>query len=460
VPLHSVIPAPAHVERAPGGPFRLSPGVAIAAPCSVANVAARLAELIGGRVAADGEAAAIVLELERGPGLGGEGYRLDAGGAGIRLRATTPEGLFRGAHTLAQLAAGGDVPALAIRDAPRFAWRGAMLDVARHFRPVAEVQRFLDLMADHKLNVLHLHLTDDQGWRIAIGSWPRLATGPGGAYSHADYAAIVAHAAERFVTVVPEVDVPGHTHAALVAYPELAADGVPRAPYAGTAVGFSSLRTDLELTYRFLDDVVRELAAMTPGPYVHLGGDEASSTSQDGYASFMARAHAVVAAHGKRMVAWEQVAGAPLQAGAVVQHWNTPALARAAVRQGARVVMSPAGHAYLDQKYDASTTLGQDWAGHVEVRDAYDWEPATLIPGIGEDDVLGVEAALWSETLATLADIDYMALPRLPALAEVGWSPRSARGWDGFSERLAAHAPRWRAAGARFHRSPQVRWGA
>jgi hexosaminidase len=406
--------------------------------------------------------------------LGGEGYRLRVTADGARIDAATPEGLFRGAHTLLQLVPVDGpriLPSVEIEDRPRFPWRGAMLDVARHFLPPRDVMRFIDHMAQYKLDRLHLHLTDDQGWRIAIGAWPRLAEhggqtavggGPGGFYTQEEYAAIVTYAAERFVTVVPEVDTPGHTHAALAAYPELTGSEEPLEPYTGTNVGFSSLRADLDITYRFFDDVVGELAALTPGPWLHLGGDEARSTSREDYVTFLERAQAIVTEHGKRVVGWEELGAVPLAEGAVVQYWNTrdahgPELARSTVANGGRVLMSPAGRTYLDMKYDRSTRLGQDWAGHVEVRDAYDWDPATLVEGVDEADVIGVEAALWSETLTSLADVEYMAFPRLPAVAEVAWSP-AARDWEDFRARLAGHAARWDAQRIGFHRSPQIQW--
>jgi hexosaminidase len=177
----------------------------------------------------------------------------------------------------------------------------------------------------------------------------------------------------------------------------------------------------------------------------------------------MERVQPVVAAHGKRLAGWEEVASAPLADGAVVHYWNTAGprgheLARAAVAQGAQLVMSPADRVYLDIKYDAETPFGQDWAGHVEVRDSYDWDPAALVDGVGEEAILGVEAALWTETLTTLRDLETMTFPRLCAVAEVAWSPQAGRDWEDFRARLAAEGARWDAAGVAYHPSPQVDW--
>jgi hexosaminidase len=326
----------------------------------------------------------------------------------------------------------------------------------------------------YKVNVLHLHLTDDQGWRIAIDGWPRLTGvggstavggGPGGFYTQRDLAAIVSHAAARHMTVVPEIDVPGHVNAALASYAELTCEGRSPALYTGIGVGFSSLCVREPVTYRFLEDVIGQVAALTPGPYLHIGGDEANSTSREDYITFIGRVRQIVQAHGKRMVGWEQVAVAPLPGTAVAQYWSgasgsDPAAdnARAAVRQGVQLVLSPANRVYLDMKYDAGSRLGQDWAGPVEVRASYDWDPATLVDGVSERSVLGVEAPLWTETLASPADIEQMAFPRVAGAAEIGWSPASARSWPGFRARLAAQGPRWTALGVEFHRSPQVPW--
>ena len=403
--------------------------------------------------------------------LGPEGYRLEVRGGEARIDAEGDAGRFYAQETLRHLSAGGAPPDVSIADRPRFAYRGVMLDVARHFFGVADVCRLIDHAAAYKLNVLHLHLSDDQGWRLAIDAWPRLtefgaqlAVGgdQGGFYTKDDYRAIVRYAAERFVTVVPEIDTPGHTHAALCSYPELAG-GAESSPYTGTDVGFSSLDAHDELTYRFLDDVFGELAALTPGPYLHIGGDEAHSTSHDDYLAFMARVQPLVAKHGKRLVGWEEIASAPLGAGSLVQYWNTMGerghdLARAAAAQGAQLIMSPGDRVYLDMKYNAGTPLGQSWAGHVEVRDSYDWDPATLVDGVPEAAIAGVEAPVWTETLRTLRDVETMLFPRLCAAAEVAWTPQEQRDWEDFRARVAAEGPRWDAAGVAYTRSPQI-WG-
>ena len=341
---------------------------------------------------------------------------------------------------------------------PRYEWRGVMLDVARRFLPLADVKHFVDVVARYGLNRLHLHLSDDQGWRIEIRSWPRLAEvggatevggGPGGSFSQDEYAELVAYAAKREIVVVPEIDLPGHVNAALVAYPELAPAGYDAKPYTGTDVGFSTLDVTSERVYEFVDDIVRELAELTPGEYLHIGGDEVFEISREQYVGFVERACEIVRSHGKRPIGWEEIARTRLEPDTIVQHWKEPELAARAVEQGASVIMSPGSRTYFDHKYDATTKLGTQWAGHIGVRDAYDWDPG---------DVLGVEAALWSETLASRDDLEFMAFPRLLALAEVASTPQHDRDWDDFRARLAAHGEELEAIGVNYFRSPEIDW--
>jgi hexosaminidase len=424
-------------------------------------------------------AGSVVLTLVPGDrSLGDEGYRLRVEAERVTLSARRAAGLFHGVQTLRQLlpaavesetASGGPwlLPRVAIHDRPRFAWRGLMLDVARHFFGVGEVERLIDLIALYKLNRLHLHLTDDQGWRLAIRSWPNLTRvgartavggGPGGHYTRRDYARIVACARSRFVEVVPEIDMPGHVNAALASYGGLTADGVAPDPYTGIEVGFSSLAIRNEATYAFVDDVVREVASLTPGPYLHVGGDEPLSTDPADYRYFVERVQRIVRAHGKRMLGWEEVARARLRRTSVVQHWHDSGLARRAVEQGAKLVLSPASRAYLDMKYTRDSPLGLEWAGTTSVRKAYEWDPATLVDGVSESDVLGVEGALWSETIDTRAGLDHLLFPRLLGLAEIAWSPAAGRSWRDYRVRLAEHGPRLAARGVGFHPAPDVPW--
>jgi hexosaminidase len=421
--------------------------------------------------------------LESDASLGDEGYTLRCGPEGITLAAHKPAGLFWGIQTVRQLLPPAieapvqqlgpwHLPAVQVRDTPRFSWRGAMLDVGRHFFSVDDVKCYIDHLAHYKVNRFHLHLAEDQGWRIEIKTWPKLAEiggstqvggGPGGYYTQEQYAEIVRYAQSRYMTVVPEVDMPGHTMAALAAYPELSREGIMPSLYTGVDVGVSSLNTHSELTYKFVDDVIRELAILTPGPYIHIGGDEAYKTPESDYIPFMERVQAIIRNYGKIAVGWQEIAKCSLLPSTVVQFWtvggNGAELARRAASQGASIIMSPASKTYLDMKYDQTTALGQKWAGFVEVQTSYEWDPATFIAGLPEDQVLGVEAPLWTETVCTLGDIEYMAFPRLPGINEIGWSPLPGRGWEEYRLRLASHAARFQQMGIGYYRSPQVSWG-
>ncbi|MFD7322817.1 beta-N-acetylhexosaminidase [Streptomyces sp. NPDC059875] len=493
-PLGQIVPAPASV--APGGqPYTITAATRIRVDedsrqsRAVADYLAGLLRPSTGHplpVVDEYEAVGgIRLRLTRDAALGDEGYRLQSGRSGITLTAHRPTGLFRGVQTLRQQLPAAvekrtvqpgpwQIAGGTITDTPRYAYRGAMLDVSRHFLTVDQVKRYIDQLALYKINKLHLHLSDDQGWRIAIDSWPRLATyggstqvggGPGGYYTKDDYKEIVRYAASRHQEVVPEIDLPGHTNAALASYAELNCDGVAPPLYTGTNVGFSSLCVPKEVTYDFVDDVIRELAALTPGKYLHIGGDEAHSTTHVDYVAFMDRVQPVVAKYGKTVIGWHQLTGAAPAQGALAQYWGldrtSPAekeQVAAAARNGTGLILSPADRVYLDMKYTKETKLGLAWAGYVEVQRSYDWNPAAYLPGAPAEAVKGVEAPLWTETISTDAHIDQMAFPRLPGVAELGWSPAETHDWERYKVRLAAQGPRLTALGIDFYRSPQVPW--
>lgn len=410
--------------------------------------------------------------------LSGEAYELRIGPDSILLAAGTPEGAFRGVQTLRQLlpAASNDtlaaypiwvIPGGSIEDRPEYGYRGAMLDVSRHFFSVGDVKKFLDVMAYYKLNALHLHLTDDQGWRIEIKSWPRLAAvggqtevggGPGGFYTQEQYAELVAYAAGRFITIIPEVDMPGHTNAASVAYPVLNGNGKTPEPYTGTQVGFSTLDARKDTVYQFIDDVVREISALTPGPWFHIGGDESHVTKPADYKYFIERVVPIVRKHGKIPIGWDEIATAQLEGEAVAQFWADAENAERAVAQGMKILMSPARKAYLDMQYDSISRFGLHWAAYIPVDSAYAWSPASYAGGISREHILGIEAPLWSETITEMAELEYLAFPRLPGYAEIGWTPDSLRNWEEYKVRLARQVPYFRRMDIRFYPSPRVPW--
>ncbi|WP_337026796.1 family 20 glycosylhydrolase [Microbacterium sp. LB16] len=428
-----------------------------------------------------------------------EGYTLEIGDRAVIVGADEA-GVFYGVQTLLQLLRqdddGWSLLGADIADSPRFARRGVMLDVARHFFGVDDVKRFIDSTSALKFNHLHLHLSDDQGWRVHIDSWPRLtelssassANGdPGGFYTKDDYREIVAYAAARHMIVIPEIDLPGHTHAIGVAYPELVeapvlndnlvADSerlgqplpVAGETYLGWGVGHSSVRIHEERTYDFVRDVVRELAEMTPGPYIHIGGDESLGTPQADFDLFAERATAIVVEAGKTPVAWHEMGSAAnIAEGTVGQYWGktTPEGTHAEeaehfVARGGALIMSAANVTYLDMKYSEDFPLGLTWAAIIDVRSAYEWEP-TAVLDVPDTAILGVEAPLWSETTRTLSEVEQLVFPRAAAQAEIAWSPKEGpeRAWESFRVRVGSLAPLWKAEGVDFHPASEIPWSA
>ena len=489
--LDGIIPKPVLVVPAEGT-FYLTPGMMIylqPATGEVASIGQYLADRLnpasgyGVRVAAaDGTPppGSISLSLAgTDAALGEEGYQLTITSDLVSVQANQPAGLFHGVQTLRQLLPASIeaeqpqpgpwvLPAGTITDYPRFAWRGAMLDVVRHFFTVAEVERYIDLLALYKINHLHLHLTDDQGWRIEIKSWPDLTSigagtqvggGPGGFYTQEEYAAMVAYAQSRYITIVPEIDMPGHVTAALAAYPSLNCDGVAPQIYTNIHVSYSSLCFSNDSPYRFMQAVLDEVARLTPGPYIHIGGDEAGATSMGDYIDFMQRAQAVIEAEDKHTIGWEEIAQAKLMPGSVVQHWNLgDGAIGQTLQQGNRLIMSPTDKTYMNIKYDSTTPIGWDYGLFLDVQTAYSWDPLTIGPGVNEKEILGVEAPLWTEQLASMADLEYMTYPRLPGYAEIGWTPQVERNWEDYRLRLAGQGPRWTVLGVNFFRSAEIPW--
>jgi len=420
---------------------------------------------------------AIYVVIKNKPELGKEGYHLKVSKEKLVICANNPAGVFYGIQTLRQLLpaeieaksvqkAAWKVPCGMIADQPEYAYRGAMLDVSRHFFGVEDVKRYIDLISAYKMNILHLHLSDDQGWRIEIKSWPNLTKiggstqvggGKGGFYTQEQYSEIVKYAAKHYITIVPEIDMPGHTNAALASYPELNPDNKAKDLYTGTNVGFSTLMTDKEITYKFVDDVLRELSALTPGPYLHIGGDESHSTKKEDYIVFINKVQDIVAKYNKQMIGWADIAAAKLKTNTVAQFWQKkPDNAIKAAKQNVKIIMSPANRIYLDMQYDSTCRLGLHWAGYVETDKAYDWNPATFVEEISKEDILGIEAPLWTETILNMDDIECMVFPRLPGVAELAWSNADNKNWDEYKQRLKAFDKRFEIMGINYYKSPKV----
>ncbi|WP_328302831.1 beta-N-acetylhexosaminidase [Streptomyces sp. NBC_00435] len=504
----ALVPRPDFLIPLPGR-FTLDRRTGLRAGPGAEGAAALLRELLTpatGLPLAPDPAGRISFLLDPGPGapgdwpLGAEGYALTVRPDRVLLRAAHPEGLLRGVQTLRQLlppealATGGaqartptpdwSLPCVQITDRPRFAWRGAMLDVARHFQPVAYVRRFVDLLALHKLNVLHLHLTDDQGWRMPVAAYPRLteiggrrreSAGDGvpheGAYTRAELTGLVAYAARRGVSVVPEIEMPGHARAALAAYPELGnRPGVRLEPWTRWGICENVFGVH-DAVLDFCRGVLDEVADVFPGPYVHLGGDECPGAEWERSPAARARIAAeglagpgalhgwfmdAVATHlaglGRRPLGWTRT-GTELPAPFTAMAWLDAEHGRAAALRGHDVIMAPYRSTYLDypQSADPGEPRGQD--GVLDLRGVYDNEPA---PAHWEPEaarrVLGTQAQLWTEYARTPAELDYLAFPRLCALAETAWSAQ--RDWPDFHRRQGHHQTRLAAFGVRGRSLP------
>ncbi len=409
---------------------------------------------------------------------GKESYQLYITKDSVILNAKTAEAAFRGVQTLRQIVPeiSNDtltehpmwlIPTGKIIDRPNLEYRGGMLDVARHFFTVEEVKKYIDLLAYYKYNALHLHLSDDQGWRIEIKSWPKLTEiggstevggGEGGFYTQEEYAEIVSYALKQHMLIIPEIDMPGHTNAASVSYPILNGNGKTPKLYTGMRVGFSTFDTRKDTVYAFIDDVVREISALTPGPFFHIGGDESHVTKKKDYIYFVERVEKIVQKHGKRMVGWDEIMQGDLDKTSVAQHWNTEKNALMAVEKGAQIILSPAKKAYLDMQYDSLSKHGLHWAAYIPVDTAYIWTPKKFIAGIPEENILGIEAPLWSETISTGSELEYLAFPRAIGYSELGWTTAENRDWENYKIRLADQAPFLERMEVNYYPSKLIDW--
>jgi hexosaminidase len=417
----------------------------------VTNAAAR------GAAAAAG---AIVFRRQRG--LGPEAYVLDVSPRRITLSAGSAAGLFYGVVTLWQLLPSGpnagQIPAQIIRDAPAYAWRGLMLDSARHIQSPAAIRSMIDWMAWHKLNVLHWHLTDDQGWRLEIRRYPRLTSvgawriDPSGAryggfYTQDEVRDIVRFAAARHVQIVPEIDLPGHATAALAAYPELGAAD-PAQPLAVSASWgiLTHVFNAKPQTISFLENVLAEVMRIFPSPVIHIGGDETA-----GQAFFAKSIGGYLAAHGRRMVGWDEILQPGLRKDAIVMSWHGVSGAHTAALAGNDTVLAPDPALYFDHRQSTLPTEPPGRLGVISLEDVYRFEPNDAALSAGQrHHVLGVQANLWTEHIQNEERLQWMALPRAAALAEVAWSAAPRRHWPDFLERLVPMFARYKAFGLNY----------
>jgi hexosaminidase len=538
----AAIPAVRIAHSLPGS-WRVSSGASVSGPQSLAGVLHCFAEdvatdsgitLVVASDEDDAVTADILVELDAtglehlslATGVRADGrevedaderYAIEIEPTGVRLRGATREAVHRALTTLRQLITAGtagsvaEVPGVRLTDGPRFAWRGLSVDVVRTFHDPESIRRVIDMCSLYKLNVLHLHLTDDQGWRFEVATWPLLAEvggagalgdRPGGYYSREDVAELVRYASERFVTIVPEVDLPGHVQAVFRAYPELAAEPNPAAEAAAAAgLAIGTLDLDRGPTRQFVTEVLTAVAEQFhTTAYIHVGGDEAFGMPDEAHAAFVDEAMAVVRGLGKRAMGWQEAARANVGAEDVVQYWIEPNQMAAmmdsgtldgmlppelatvfmetmgkssddvptALAKGARVLVSPNTVLYFDQPHAETAAAEEQEALRARVglpfypgttlRAMVEWDPVSVTPGIDSDDrIAGVEAAVWCETVTNRDDLEFLLLPRLAGLGERAWSATPTE-WDEYVHRLAEASRAWDRRGWAWFRPASIDW--
>ena len=515
----SIVPQPVRVERRAGA-FTLTASTAIVTDAALRAQARQLASMLGPatgfdfpvRTGAAPRTPHIALRIDRALAktLGDEGYRLAVTPRAVTIRAAAPAGVFYGMQTLRQLlpvdvfreapiagapARRWQIPAVSIEDTPRFAWRGMHLDVSRHFQPKEFVKKYIDLLALHKMNRFHWHLTDDQGWRIEIKQYPKLTdvgawrrqtligpyrTNPGpehfddrphgGFYTQDDIREIVAYAAARLVTIVPEIEMPGHAQAVIAAYPELGSIDEPVEVRTTWAVSPHILNPTPE-TVTFMQNVLAEVIELFPGSWIHIGGDEADKTQwkanpdiqtrmksldlrdeHELQSWFIRQMDAFLTARKRRLIGWDEILEGGLADNATVMAWRGVEHAVTAARMGRDAVLAPTSHTYFDY-YQSQDKAQEPLAigGFLPLERVYGWEPMppALEPEFRKH-ILGVQGQVWTEYLPNPKAVEYMAFPRASALSEVAWSPADRRNLEDFLARLPAHLERLRILDVNF----------
>jgi hexosaminidase len=506
----SIIPRPAKMEVGTGS-FQIGPRTSIVFD-SQSSETPEVGEFLAAKI---GRSTGLSLDVRPAAGripedavllrtgdflakLGTEGYQLSVSKRGISIEAASPAGLFYGVQTLLQLLpaeveGGGKeevvpwrVPFIKIEDRPRFVWRGAHLDVGRHFFPKEFIKKYIDLLAMYKMNTFHWHLTEDQGWRIEILKYPRLTEvgawrresmddgiPHGGFYTQDDIREVVAYAKKRFIMIVPEIEMPGHCLAALAAYPELSCSGGPFDVCTEWGVFNDVYCAGNEKTFEFLQDVLTEVSGLFPGKFVHIGGDEVPKLrwqncvkcqekikaeglqGEDELQSyFIKRIEAFLSGKGKRLVGWDEILEGGLAPNATVMSWRGIAGGIAAAKSGHDVVMSPTSHCYFDYYQGL---FDEPWAigGFLPIDMVYAYEPVPAeLPAEQARHILGAQANIWTEYLSESQQVEYMLLPRLLALSEVVWSEKSLRSFADFSRRIVPHYDRLAAAALNFRLPP------
>ena len=512
--LTPIIPAPANAEELPGT-FQLDPDSRILTDVesrpTAKLLAARLRAATGFKLKIKSTKSPVVTgdilltTMDAGTNLGPEGYELSVQTNAVVIRASTSAGVFYGAQSLLQLlppeifsakpvvGTAWTVPCMEISDSPRFPWRGFMLDVSRHFFTKTEVEQVLDLMALYKLNTFHWHLTDDQGWRIQIKKYPKLTSvgawrdsvgfglDPkattaydrhgryGGFYTQRDIREVVAYAAARHITIVPEIEMPGHSSAALTAYPQFACPNVVISIPDKSNVHTGVYDPGNDTTFTFLANVLSEVTKLFPGKYIHIGGDEVVKSTWRACAEcqlriktenlkdeaglqayFVRRIEKIVNAQGKTLIGWSEIREGGLAPSATLMDWIGGGTESAA--SGHDVVMTPTKYCYFDH-YQSTNHMAEPKAigGYLPLQQVYQFEPVPekLAPEF-QSRVLGGQANLWTEYIPNLRQVEYMMFPRLDALSEVDWSPKETRDWNNFQARAALNEKRLTLLGANY----------
>jgi hexosaminidase len=517
----ALVPRPAHLTPQ-AGTFTLTGSTVITTDAASRPLGAQLADylfpatgfrlVVASAAPPGGSARTISIRLDSTlVALGDEGYRLEVRPSRVTIRARRPAGAFYAIQTLRQLlppavfrqakvaATAWTIPAVSIEDYPRFSWRGMHLDVGRHFMPKEFVKKYIDLLALHKLNRFHWHLTEDQGWRIEIRQYPRLTQvgawrrqtiigrpdqdstkwrfddqPHGGFYTQDDVREIVAYAQARFITIVPEIEMPGHSQAAIAAYPELGNKGDTLPVWTGWGVDENILNPG-EPTIRFYQNVLTEVMALFPGHWIHIGGDEAPKAQWKASALAQARIRELglkdedelqsyftrrmdefLTAHGRSLVGWDEILQGGLAPNAVVMSWRGTDGGIAAARAGHDVVMAPGSHTYFDHYQSADTTTEPlAIGGFLPLDTVYFYEPVpAALTDAEARHVLGSQGQVWTEYIPDPKRVEYMAFPRACALAEVLWTPKADRNYSDFTTRLATHLERLQVLDVNY-RSPK-----
>jgi hexosaminidase len=515
----NIIPEPFHVAKAAGN-FQFPKSIAINAPSSANEVTEQIATQLrtatGKTVYYSKNNASINLEIIKDEVLGNEGYTLNVNATGVTISANTNAGLFYGWQSVQQIMPAAiyaksiqantqwQLPFVSIIDKPRFGWRGLMLDVSRHFFNKADVKVFIDDMARYKYNRFHWHLTDDQGWRIEIKSLPKLTevgawraerkgkwmniTTPalterktyGGFYTQEDIKEVVAYAKSKFIEVIPEIDIPGHSMAINTAYPQLST--TPNYPYQVNAGdefmdweglnGHVAARIDNsldpsnELVYTYLDKIFGEIAPLFPFEYIHMGGDENAKNNWEKSANvqalmkkeglknqnevqsyFVRRVQKIINSKGKKMMGWDEILEGGLSGDAAVMSWRGVTGGIEAAKQGHKVVMSPNQYNYIDFYQGELTAEGKVYGG-LRMKKTYSFDP--IPEGVDPNLILGNQGNQWTEQLQTMRNVQYMTWPRALAIAETSWSPKEKKNWNSFSKKVEAHFEKLEAANVKY----------